>query len=447
VAFIVQVGIEQTANLLTVAVLIGLLVLVSWQVTVLVFTFGALFAVALWRLSKQAHSGGEERQTVEAEAMALLTETVGGIRQVKVFSAESRIGEVYGEWVLRYRELHTRHWLAVLLPHHMTELFWIGVLGLLLCLPALGIVGEPRAVLPVVAVFSVVAFRMGPYLSRISQGWLTVKFFLPALRVVGHLLEKPESPARLEGGRSFETLRHGIEVEEVCFSYGGDRPALSRVSVCFNRGETTAVIGPSGAGKSTLVDLLVRLYEPSGGRITVDGVDLRDYDRASWLAAIGLVSQDTFIFHGTIRDNIAFSRPGASLAQVMAAARLANAHEFIERCSNGYETVVGDRGLKLSGGERQRIAIARALVRDPQVLVFDEATSALDNQTEALIQETISTIARDRTVILIAHRLSTIVRADKIIVLEHGAVVEEGTHPTLLKGGGVYASLYSQEFT
>jgi len=445
VAYVVQMGIEQCANLLTVGVLIGLLILVSWQVTVLVLGAGVLFGLAVWRLSNLAQAGGTERETTDAEAMALLTETVGGIRQVKVFSAESRARDVYEGLVFGFRDLHARHCLSVLLPHHVTELFWIGVLGLLLCLPALGIVHGVQTVLPMVVVFSAVAFRLGPYLSRISQGWLNVKFFLPALEVVGNLLEMSESQPRRRTGWTFQTLEHGIKLEDVSFSYGQAEEALSHVSVCFNRGETTAIIGPSGAGKSTLVDLLVRLYEPSSGRIMVDGVDLCDSAPDSWLGAIGFVSQDTFIFHGTIRDNIAFSLPTATLEQIRSAARLANAQEFIERLPQGYDTVVGDRGLKLSGGERQRIAIARALLRHPQVLIFDEATSALDNQSEALIQETIATIARDRTVIVIAHRLSSIIRADRIVVLENGRVVEQGTHASLLKDGRVYAALYGRE--
>lgn len=350
VAFIIQMGIEQSANMLAVAVLVCLLVLVSWQVTLLVFAFGVAYGLGIWRLSRLAHAGGEERQVVEAEAMALLTEAVGGIRQVKVFSAERRIQDVYAGWVRRYQELNVRHWLATLLPHHVTELFWVGVLGLLLCLPTLGLVTDLHALLPVVAVFSAVAFRIGPYASRISQGWLSLKFFLPALNVVGQLLDEAETGSGRDGGQSFRCLERAIQLEQVGFSYGGDRPALSALLVRFNRGETTAIIGPSGAGKSTLVDLLVRLYEPTGGRILVDGMDLRDYDRASWLAAIGFVSQDTFIFHGTIRDNIAFSKPGATPEAVQAAARLANAHEFIERAPQGYDTIVGDRGLQLSGG-------------------------------------------------------------------------------------------------
>jgi len=445
VAYIVQMGIEQGANLLTVGVLFTLLILVSWQVTAFVLAAGVLFGLVVWRLSKASHAGGEERQATDAEAMALLTETIGGIRQVKVFSAEQCVREVYERSIYRFRDLHLRHGLAVLLPQHVTELFWIVILGILLCLPALGIVKDVSNILPMVAVFSAVAFRVGPYVSRISQGWLSVRFFLPALEVVGNLLDKPEQIDRSGGIPSFRMLQHGIQMECLSFFYGDTHAALSDVSVRFNRGETTAIIGPSGAGKSTLVDLLVRLYEPTSGRITVDGVDLRDYELASWLGAMGFVSQDTFIFHGSIGDNIAFSKPWATVEEVQTAARLANAHEFIERLPEGYETIVGDRGVRLSGGERQRIAIARALIRNPQVLIFDEATSALDNQSESLIQRTIASIACDRTVILVAHRLTTIVKADRIIVLDKGKVVEEGTHATLVNGGGVYATLYGKE--
>lgn len=446
VAYLIQMGIEQSANALAVAILVGLLVLVSWHVTLFVFAFGAVYAFGIWRLSRLAHAGGEERQRVESESMALLTEAIGGIRQVKVFSAERRLQHVYAEWVRRYKDLNVRHWLAVLLPHHVTELFWVGVLGLLLCLPAVGLVENLQTLLPVMAVFSGVAFRIGPYVSRLSQGWLSARFFLPALQVVGTLMEAPAAgEPRRSSGHPFRGLAEAIQMERVTFAYGDGRPALSGVSVRFTCGETTAIIGPSGAGKSTLMDLLVGLYEPTVGRILVDGVDLREYDPASWLGAIGLVSQDTFVFHGTIRENIGFACPGATLEQIMTAAGQANAHDFIERCPDGYETVVGDRGLKLSGGERQRIAIARALVRNPQLLIFDEATSALDNQSEALVQEAIARIARDRTVIVIAHRLSTVIRADKIVVLEGGKVVEEGTHASLLKGGGTYSMLYGRE--
>ena len=450
VGFAIQVGIEQLANLISLLALIAVLVLVSWQVTISILMIGAVYSVAIWRISKRVHAGGNERQRVEAEAVSLLTEAVGGIRQIKVFSAEHRVQEAYEELVQLFRDLQTRYRIAGLIPHRVTELFWIAVLGLLLCLPVLGLVKDFQTVIPVVAVFSAVVFRAGPYVSRISQGWLTLKFYHPAFQTVAQMMEisaeQIESRASGKPQRlPFQKLLRDSRFTNVSFSYGETYDVLCNVSVVFRRGETTAIIGPSGSGKSTLVDLLIGLYEPSSGRILADGVDLRDYDRASWLAAIGFVSQDTFIFHGTIRDNIAFSKPGAVLEEVQSAARQANADEFIKRAPQGYDTVVGDRGLKLSGGERQRIAIARALIRDPQILIFDEATSALDNQSEALVQEAISRIARDRTVILIAHRLSSIIQADKIIVLEGGKVMEEGTHASLMKGGGTYATLYGRE--
>jgi len=445
VAYVINLGIELVANVIAVLFLFGLLLLVSWKGTLFVLALGSVYGLLVWRLSRRVEAGAEERQRVEGEAMALLNEAVGGIRQVKIFSAEPRIREAYEGWMRRFRDLRIRHWVVALLPAHVSELFWVTVLGVVLCLPALGIVPDLQSVLPAVVVFSAVAFRVGPAVSRVSQGWLTLKFFLPALRIVGQMVEETGSQSRTGGGLPVTAVARGIRLEDVSFSYGGTCFALSRVSVEFKRGETTAIIGPSGSGKSTLVDLLVRLYEPDSGRILVDGLDLRDYDRGAWLSAIGFVSQDTVIFHSTIRDNIAFSRPLAAMEDIEAAARQAHAHEFIERLPQGYDTVVGDRGLKLSGGERQRIAIARALLRMPQILVFDEATSALDNQSEALVQKAIAGIARDRTVIIVAHRLSTVVRADKIVVLEDGVVAEEGTHVSLLKEGGVYSGLYGKE--
>lgn len=443
-ASLVQVAIDIGANLFAVVVLSALLFLVSWQVTVIVFMAGAVFGLLTWQLSKLMHAGGRKRKAVDAESMALLTESVAGIRQIKVFSAEERIRTVFESLMRSFQQLHVRYARTLVVPFHVTEMFWIGVLGGLLCLPAVGVIGGIGSVLPAMTVFAAVAFRLGPYVSRLSQGWLTLRFYVPALGVVGQLLDQSKSPLQGTGGRPFTSLSREITFEDVGFSYGGDKPALARVTVGFNRGETTAIVGPSGAGKSTLVDLLIRLYEPTSGRITVDGVDLRKYDRESWLAAIGFVSQDTFVFHGTVRDNIAFAMPGCPLDRIEKAASLANAHAFIERLPDGYETVIGDRGLKLSGGERQRIAIARALLREPQILVFDEATSALDAQSEASVQEAIASIARDRTVLVIAHRLSSVIRADKIIVLENGCVVQEGTHAALVGGGGLYAVLYGK---
>lgn len=443
-SYAVQTAIEQLSNVLTMLVLLGLLVVVSWKVTLLLAAFGLVYAGVMAYFSRLTHADGPVRQEAEGEALAILAESIAGIRQLKLFSATTRVRDLYGGAIQRLQSVLTRHWIISLLPARINEVFWVGVLGLLLCLPALGLIEEPRAIMPVLALSAAIGFRVGPYFSQMGQGWLTFKFFLPAARAVAELVASGESDRMPGAGRvPFSGLRAGIRFEGVSFAYGRGAPALREVTFEVREGEMTAIVGPSGAGKSTLADLLIRFYEPDEGRIVVDGLDLRDYDRESWLGAIGFVSQDTFVFHGTVGENIALSRAGATREEIVEAAKKANAHGFIERLPHGYDTVVGDRGLKLSGGERQRLAIARALLRDPEILIFDEATSALDTQSEAEVRTAMELAARGRTVIVIAHRLSTVVRADRIVVLDGGRVVEEGRHTDLVSRKGLYAALYA----
>ncbi len=242
-------------------------------------------------------------------------------------------------------------------------------------------------------------------------------------------------PLRLAGGE--------IRFEHVDFAYDPRRQVLFDVDFTVPAGTTTAVVGATGSGKSTLARLLFRFYDVQRGRVLIDGQDVRDVTQASLRAAIGIVPQDTVLFNDTIEYNIAYGRPGASRAEVVAAARAAHIHEFVERLPDGYATLVGERGLKLSGGEKQRVAIARTLLKDPAILVFDEATSALDSRTEQVIQAELEEIAARRTTLVIAHRLSTVVRADQIIVLDHGRIVERGTHRELLERRGAYFRMWS----
>ena len=237
--------------------------------------------------------------------------------------------------------------------------------------------------------------------------------------------------------------RGEIRFEHVDFGYGQDRQILFDVDFTLHPGHKLAVVGPSGAGKSTLVRLLFRFYDPSGGRILIDGQDTRDVTQQSLRAAIGIVPQDTVLFNDTLYYNIAYARPDAARDEVLRAAKLANLHEFIESTPQGYDTTVGERGLKLSGGEKQRVAIARVILKNPRILVFDEATSALDTRTEQVIQSSLREIAANRTTLVIAHRLSTVVDADQILVMEHGKLIERGTHQQLLSAGGVYAHMWT----
>ncbi|MET0729397.1 MAG: ABC transporter ATP-binding protein, partial [Acidimicrobiales bacterium] len=252
-------------------------------------------------------------------------------------------------------------------------------------------------------------------------------------------------PSIRPGARDLpEPVRGGVRFECVRFAYGDGHAGdvLKGLDLQVGAGETHAIVGATGAGKSTIVKLLLRLYEPTAGRLTIDGVPIQDLTFRSLRGAIGFVSQDVFLFQGTVRENLTYGRPDASDAAVVRAASLAEAHPFIQALPKGYDTVVGERGQKLSGGQRQRLTIARAILRDPAVLVLDEATSAVDNETEAAIQRSLARVSTDRTTIVIAHRLSTVRHAHRIHVLDAGQVIEAGTHEELVEAGGLYAAFW-----
>jgi ATP-binding cassette subfamily B protein len=260
-------------------------------------------------------------------------------------------------------------------------------------------------------------------------------------RLFGLIEEHAEITDR-PGAVALQVDGAAVRFENVDFFYEPDRQILFDVSIAIPAGHNVAVVGPSGSGKSTLGRLLYRFYDVAAGRITIDGQDIRDVQQSSLRAAIGIVPQDTVLFNDSIEYNIAYGRPGATHDEIVAAARLAQIHDFVAALPQGYATPVGERGLKLSGGEKQRVAIARAILKDPAILIFDEATSALDSKSEKAIQAELREIARDRTTLTIAHRLSTIVDADEIIVLDGGRIVERGTHVALLEADGVYARMW-----
>ncbi|BFM38863.1 ABC transporter ATP-binding protein [Synechocystis sp. LKSZ1] len=260
-------------------------------------------------------------------------------------------------------------------------------------------------------------------------------------RVMG-LLDTPVSIPSGQVALPSQAIRGQLVLEDVSFAYEKDYPVLQHLSLVIPAGQTTAIVGATGSGKSTLVKLLLRLYDLTNGKIYLDGIDLETIHLGNLRRGIGLVSQDVFLFHGTVRDNIAYGSPDATLAEIIEAAKIAEAHEFIEHLPYGYDTIVGERGQKLSGGQRQRLAIARVILKNPPVLILDEATSAVDNETEAAIVRSLERITQNRTTIAIAHRLSTIRHAHQICVIEKGRLVEQGTHEELLRLGGIYTGLW-----
>ncbi|MDH3424906.1 MAG: ATP-binding cassette domain-containing protein, partial [Gemmatimonadota bacterium] len=269
---------------------------------------------------------------------------------------------------------------------------------------------------------------------------------LVAAERVFEFLDAPIEIGDAPDARPLPDFREEIVFDDVSFTYQDGQTAVRDVSFTVPKGTVVALVGPSGAGKSTIVDLLSRFFEVSSGAIRIDGHDVRDVRVHDLRSLMGIVSQETVLFHDTVRANVAYARADASDEQVEAAARAAHAHEFIEAMPNGYETVVGERGVELSGGQRQRIAIARALLRDPPILIFDEATSSLDTESERLIQDAIERLLEGRTVFVVAHRLSTVQRADQILVVDGGRVVERGDHITLLAKSGRYKRLYELQF-
>jgi ATP-binding cassette subfamily B protein len=297
-----------------------------------------------------------------------------------------------------------------------------------------------------VGAFGVLVFMTQRLLWPLTRLGQTFDLYQRAMASTNRILNLLATEKRMQDGeQELYNIQGDMRLEDVFFAYptSAEVSVLRGVSLEFTAGKTTAIVGATGAGKSTLIKLLLRFYDPTDGRITLDGRDVRDVRMADLRRSIGLVSQDVFLFHGTVRENIAYGRPDASFEDIVRAAKIAEAHDFIMNLPQGYDTIVGERGQKLSGGQRQRVSIARAVVKDPPILILDEATSAVDNETEAAIQRSLEHLAIGRTTIVIAHRLSTVRGADKIYVLEHGQLAESGAHDALISQSGIYASLWN----
>lgn len=432
------------SNLMTAGALYVLLLLLSWKVTLIVTATFAVLTMSLQWMSALARRVGFERQRIAREFVAFGSEILMGIRQVKVFSAEREATRRFQDMAVSLSLANLRLRGLSALPLPVGETVAAGILSV--CIVMLMELRK-EVLIPFMVTFIVVLARIIPAVGSANREFINLRANAPSYQTLRELIVVRSAPESGGGAGSARELRRALEFERVSFSYPSNPQtlALDKLSVSFEKGATTAIVGPSGAGKSTIADLIVRLYEPGEGRILADSEELGKFHLESWRRNIGFVSQDTFIFNAPVDENIAFGMPGATQEQIVEAAKRADAHEFIQALPERYATVVGDRGLKLSGGERQRIAIARAVLRNPPILIFDEATSSLDNETEQRVQQAINRLSKDRTVIMIAHRLSTIVGADKIIVLDRGRVVEEGTHAALLERRGLYWKLYSRE--
>jgi len=370
-----------------------------------------------------------------------LSNNLTGIATIKSFTAEAHETERIRRESNIYRQ---RNQNAITLSSAFVPLIRMiimsGFIAIMVFGGALTLTGQLN-----VGLYSVLVFMTQRLLWPLTRLGNTLDMYQRAMASTNRVMNLLDTqPQIVEGSEDLplDDVQGEIVFEHVSFAYGDGRHALRDLSLTMPAGQTAAIVGATGAGKSTLVKLLLRFYDVQQGRITIDGRDLRDLKFAALRRAIGFVSQDVFLFHGTVRENIAYGTFNASMEQIMAAARIAEAHDFIMELPQGYDTIVGERGQKLSGGQRQRISIARAALKDPPVLILDEATSAVDNETEAAIQRSMERIAVGRTVIVIAHRLSTVRNADQIFVLENGRLKENGRHEELARNNGIYAALW-----
>ena len=445
---ITQTIIQVLGQVLTLVGGVAVIFLMNWRLALLTLVVAPPIAILGQRMGRRIRDISREAQDAQGEAVGVLQEAIAEVRVVQAFTREEYEAARFHEKLLfTFNKTIERARIgATMFPI-------IGFLGFMSSIVVLWYGGHEVARGEMTAGM-LVAFLLymnmvaGPVGMLASQWTQVQQAFGAADRIFALLDTVPEIQDR-PGATALPPVRGEIRFEEVGFRYGvaGPEPmVLDGVTTVFQPGETTALVGPSGAGKTTLVNLVGRFYDPVSGRIVVDGHDLRDVTIRSLREQIAVVPQEPILFADTIRENIRYGRLDATDAEIDEAARSANATEFIARLPNGLATIVGERGVRLSVGQRQRVAIARALLRDAPILLLDEATSSLDNESEYLVQQALDRLMRGRTTIVIAHRLSTVERADRILVLDHGRIVEEGTHGELLILGGLYHRLYTRRF-
>ncbi len=416
----------------------------GWIYVVVVLVTVALYVAFTFWASERRIAIRRDMNDSDTEAHAKAVDSLLNYETVKYFGNEAHEARRFDASMARYERAAIRTY---------TSLGWLNAgqaviftLGTVICmlLAARDVVAGTLTIGGFVMINAILMQLylplnfMGMVYREIKQGLIDIETMFALLHEPAEITDRP-------GAKPLRVTKGEVKFENVSFAYDPDRQILKDISFEVPAGKMVAIVGPSGAGKSTISRILFRFYELTSGRVLIDGQDIRDVTQASLRAAIGMVPQDTVLFNDTILYNIRYGRPEATDAQVREAARLAQIHDFIMTLPQGYDSLVGERGLKLSGGEKQRVAIARTILKSPPILMLDEATSALDSHTEKDIQDALERVARERTSLVIAHRLSTVVHADNIIVLDHGAIVEQGTHVELLARGGLYASLWARQ--
>lgn len=433
-------------NPIIIIVSLGVMIKMSPQLTLFVFILLPIAGTIIGRIGRTLKGRSRKGQNLMADLLSTIEETLSGLRIIKAFTAEKTVSKKFESENNDYRRTMNSLMRRRVLAHPVSEFLGTVVIVIVLWYGGKLIIdGKGNMNGADFITYLVVFYSVINPAKAFSKAYYSIQKGLAAMDRIDQVLEAESSIVDKENAKPVPSFKQGIEYKNVTFSYNGEKKVLKNVQLEIPKGKTVALVGQSGSGKTTFVDLLPRFYDVNEGGILVDGVDVRDYKMKDLRNLMGNVNQESILFNDTIFNNIAFGVEDATMEDVIEAAKIANAHDFITATENGYDTNIGDRGSKLSGGQRQRLSIARAVLKNPPIMILDEATSALDTESERLVQDALDKLMQNRTSLVIAHRLSTVKNADLICVFNEGEIVERGTHEELITKNGTYKKLYDMQ--